>query len=259
MTRILYMLLLLMPLTAAVAEENMQQMSTDVYTKAVGDSAYSQGRYSEAIDVYEGIIAEHGSSAELYYNLGNAYFRNNQLGKSIVNYERALRLNPADEDSKANLEFAESLIKDEVTEQYELFLTTWFNAVRNMIGVDSWAVVGIVSFLFILLSLAVILFGKNGRMRKSAIIVAVISVFVSIFANMAAYSLYAYVKKSDDAIILKEEVALKSTPDNSGTVLIKVHEGRKVHISDDTMKEWKEIELEDGTVGWVHSSALERI
>ena len=107
--------------------------------------------------------------------------------------------------------------------------------------------------------MSVLLFGKNNRMRKTAVIIAVISIIVSIFANIAAYSLNVSINESGDAVIVKEEVALKSTPDNSGTVLMKVHEGRKVHISDDTMKEWKEIELEDGTVGWVHSSVLERI
>ena len=258
MKRILYMLLLLVSVNVA-ARENETLPSAISYTKVAGDSAYSQGKYDEAINIYENIIAEQGSSTALYYNLGNAYFRNNQLGKSIVNYERALRLDPSDNDSKANLELARSMIKDEVTEQYEIFFTVWFNTIRNSVGVDTWAITGIASFLFFLFCMSVLLFGKNNRMRKTAVIIAVISIFVSIFANIAAYSLNASIHESGDAVIVKEEVALKSTPDNSGTVLIKVHEGRKVHISDDTMKEWKEIELEDGTVGWVHSSVLERI
>jgi tetratricopeptide (TPR) repeat protein len=263
MKKILYILLLLvLPLVATAQEENhgtVENTAADKYTKALGDSAYSKGEYSNAIDIYEATIAESGSSLQLYYNLGNAYFRNNMLGHAILNYERALHIDPTDEDTKANLELAQSRMKDELTEQYEIFLVSWFRSLTAMFSLSAWAVVGVVAFLILLISVLLVLFNKNTALRKIFIAIAVVSLIATIFANISAYSLYSYMNDKSNAIIMKEEVSLKSTPNNSGTVLIKVHEGRKVRIADDTMTDWKKIELEDGTVGWVPFSVIERI
>lgn len=258
MKRIIYILLLLAAPFCMAAQDNGTTTAA-AYTKAMGDSAYSAANYEKAIETYEAIIADEGSSLQLYYNLGNAYFRNNMIGKSILNYERALRIDPTDDDTKANLEFAQSRMKDELAEQYEIFFVTWFKAIVNLLGITAWAVLGVVAFVILLLTALVLLFNKNNRIRKISLSIAIVSLFVTIFANISAYNLSSAMQDNSHAIIMKEEVPLKSTPNNSGTVLIKVHEGRKVRITDDTMSDWKEIGLEDGTVGWVPSSALERI
>ncbi len=263
MKKIIYIFLLLALPFCTAAQDNVQANEAtgmaEEYTKAIGDSAYSKGEYEKAIGIYEAIIADKGSSVQLYYNLGNAYFRNNMLGKAILNYERALLIDPTDEDAKANLEFAQSRMKDEISEQYEIFFVSWFKGLTAIFNVTVWAVIGIVSFAVLLVSLLLILFNKNDALRKISIALAVVSLIVTIFANVSAYSLDSYMSDRSHAIVMKEEASLKSTPNNSGTVLIKVHEGRKVKIADDTMSDWKEIELEDGTVGWVPSSVIERI
>lgn len=263
MKKIIYILLLsVLPLTMTAQENNPTVDSTttvSAYTKAIGDSAYSKGDYNKAIEVYESIIADKGSSLQLYYNLGNAYFRSNMLGKSILNFERALRIDPTDEDTKANLEFAQSRMKDEIPEQYEIFFVSWFKAIVNMCSITTWSVTGIVAFIVLLLALLIILFNKNAGRRKFSVAVTLVSLFVTIFANISAYNLNCTMQDDSHAIVMKEETSLKSTPNNSGTVLIKVHEGRKVKIADDNINEWKKIELEDGTVGWVPSSVIERI
>ena len=263
MKKIIYIFLLLVLPYVSVAQEeiapNEENAVVNEHTKTAGDNAYSKGDYEKAIDTYEAIIAEKGSSVQLYYNLGNAYFRNNMLGKAILNYERALLIAPTDEDTKANLEFAQSRMKDEVTEQYEIFFVSWFKSLIAIFNVTVWAVIGVIMFIVMLVSVLLLLFNKNNSIRKISVVFAIVSLIVTIFANVSAYRLDSYISDRSHAIIMKEEVSLKSTPNNSGTVLIKVHEGRKVKIADDTMADWKEIELEDGTVGWVPSSAIERI
>lgn len=236
-----------------------QTVAKAEFSKALGDSAYVQGRYSDAIRIYETVIENDGYSADIYYNLGNAYFRNNMIGKSILNYERALRIDPTDKDTKANLEYALTRTKDEVAEQYELFVVTWFKAVVNALGITVWSVMAIVAFIILLLTLLLFFFNSNNGIRKTAFVMAVISIFVTIFANVAASHIYHYMNDDSEAIVMKEEAYLKSTPDNSGTELIKVHEGRKVRYVDDSMRDWKEVELEDGTVGWLPTNAIERI
>lgn len=248
------LLLLIIPLVSTI-----EGYASVEYSKALGDTAYSQARYADAINIYQETIENNGGSAELYYNIGNAFFRSNMIGKAILNYERALRLSPSDKDAKANLEYALSMTKDEVAEQYEPFLVTWFKAVVNAMDIASWAVIALVAFFVLLLSLFLFFFNKIVIIRKTALVFAIISVFVTIFANIAASHIYNYMNDETKAIVMREEAYLKSTPDNSGTELIKIHEGRKVKIVDDTMRDWKEVELEDGTVGWLPAVAIERI
>ena len=255
MKKLIYTLLLLVMPLMATAQRNVIAQ----YSKALGDSAYSQARYDDAIRIYEAVIENKGAAVDLYYNLGNAYFRSNMLGKAILNYERALRYDPTDKDAKANLEYALSMTKDEVAEQYEVFFVTWFKAIVNTMSITAWAVVAVIAFIIMLLALLLFFFCRKVAVRKTALVFVIISLFVTIFANIAASHIYNYMNNDSEAIVMREEAYLKSTPDNSGTELVKIHEGRKVNIIDDTMREWKEVELEEGTVGWLPSVAIERI
>lgn len=255
MKKFIYTLLLLVMPLMATAQINV----TAQYSKALGDSAYSQARYDDAIRIYEAVIENKGGAACLYYNLGNAYFRSNMLGKAILNYERALRYDPTDKDAKANLEYALSMTKDEVSEHYEVFFVTWFKAIVNTMSITAWAVVAVITFILMLLALLLFFFSRKVAVRKTALVIVILSLFVTIFANIAATHIYNYMNNDSEAIVMREEAYLKSTPDNSGTELVKIHEGRKVNIIDDTMREWKEVELEEGTVGWLPSVAIERI
>lgn len=228
-------------------------------TKALADSAYAQGNYALAIDMYEAILKNSGEASEIYYNLGNAYYKENNIARSILNYERALQLNPGDEDTRFNLSLAQSKIVDKVSERYQIFFVNWLYALIGSFNINTWAVTGIVSFVLLLAALLIFFFNNSIALRKTGFSVAIAMLFVTVFANAAAY--YQYNKLTDriEAIILSPSVTAKSTPSNSGTNLFVIHEGRKVKIIDDSMNSWKEIELEDGTRGWVPVSVLERI
>ena len=119
-----YIYILLFAVIPALAFSGETLRGSTPFTKEAGDSAYSQRRFAEAVEIYEKVIDNEGGSVELYYNLGNAAYRSNQLGKAILGYERALRIDPTDEDTRANLEFVQSRMKDEVPEQYEIFFVT---------------------------------------------------------------------------------------------------------------------------------------
>ncbi len=255
MKKLIYtFLLLVMPFAISA-----QSFAKAEISKAMGDSAYSKGNYADAVSIYESVIEKEGYSADIYYNLGNAYFRNNMIGKAILNYERALRIDPTDKDTKANLEFVLTMTKDEVAENYEIFLVTWFKSVVNSLPITTWAIIAVSTFILLLLALLLFFFNARAALRKTALTVAIFSLFVTIFANIAASHIYDYMNDDSEAIVMKEEAYLKSTPDNSGTELIKVHEGRKVRFVDNSMRDWKEVELEDGTVGWLPAGALEQI
>ncbi len=228
-------------------------------SKAIGDSAYVNGNYADAISVYESLLTNVGESAELHYNLGNAYYKTDNIAKAILAYERALLLNPGDKDISFNLQLARSKTIDKVSPTYKFFIVEWIENIVNTASMQSWCVLGISFFILLLVLFLIFLFGKNIIIRKICFFSALLCLIFTLFANFAALHLYHYLTERNNAIVLQPSVTAKSTPSNSGTDLFVIHEGRKVTISDDSMQGWKEIELEDGNIGWVPAGSIEKI
>ena len=244
-------LLLALPFVA-MSQESLTQ-------KELGDKAYAESRFKDAVDIYEAAIAEQGASAALYYNLANAYYRTNQPGKAILNYERALRMDAADEDAKANLEFVQSKIVDKIPQDDVPFYRQWSNFLFSLFTKDTWGVIGVVAFVTMLAMLFIYLFKSNGR--RIPMIIAVISLLFVILANVSASALTGSDDELPEGVILDEMVVVKSSPDSYGTELTKIHEGLKVVIIDNTLTEWVKIEANNGNrvVGWVKAGSLEQI
>ena len=247
---------LLMPFAAI-----SQDVAGRAYTKELGDSAYAASQFADAITIYETVMAEQGASLPLYYNLGNAYYRTNQLGKAILNYERALRIDANDEDVKANLEFVQNRIVDSVPQDEVPFYKEWGNAVSSLFSKDTWGVIGIVAFVIMLGTVFFLIFRNNARGILLGIAIAIACLVVTIVANMSASSLGNKGNAMPEGVILDEMVLVKSSPDSSGTELTKIHEGLKVTIIDSTLADWVKIEANNGNrvVGWIKTKSMERI
>lgn len=227
-------------------------------TKAEGDSAYIKNDFASAIQIYESLLQQ-GEAPEIYYNLGNCYYKTDDIARAILNYERALLLSPGNTDIRANLEIARSKTIDKVTPVPEIFFITWIKSLVNSQSSDAWARTGIVSFLLLLVSLAIFFFTQHIKWKKIGFSAAILFLIVTVLSNLFASQQKSYLTNRNDAIILSPSVTVRSTPSESGTSLFVLHEGRKVEIKDNSMREWKEIRLEDGKVGWVPSSSIEVI
>lgn len=227
-------------------------------TKAEGDSAYIKNDFASAIQIYESLLQQ-GEVPEIYYNLGNCYYKTDDIACAILNYERALLLSPGNADIRANLEIARSKTIDKVTPVPEIFFITWIKSLVNSQSSDAWARTGIVSFLLLLVSLAIFFFTQHIKWKKIGFSAAILFLIVTVLSNLFASQQKSYLTNRNDAIILSPSVTVRSTPSESGTSLFVLHEGRKVEIKDNSMREWKEIRLEDGKVGWVPSSSIEVI
>ena len=227
-------------------------------TKAEGDSAYIKNDFASAIQIYESLLQQ-GEAPEIYYNLGNCYYKTDDIARAILNYERALLLSPGNADIRANLEIARSKAIDKVTPVPEIFFITWIRSLVNSQSSDAWARTGIVSFLLLLVSLAIFFFTQHIKWKKIGFSAAILFLIVTVLSNLFASQQKSYLTNRNDAIILSPSVTVRSTPSESGTSLFVLHEGRKVEIKDNSMREWKEIRLEDGKVGWVPSSSIEVI
>lgn len=227
-------------------------------TKANADSAYARQQYQQAIKDYEELLHD-GVSAELYYNLGNAYYRTDNITRAVLNYERALLLSPGDGDIRFNLQMARSKTIDKITPESEMFFVTWYHALVNIMSVDGWARTALVSFaLAIVLALAY-LFSARIWVRKVGFFGGLAFIAVFILANLFAYQQRQELVNRTGAIIISSAVPVKSTPSRSGTDLFILHEGTKVEITDGTMRGWKEIRVADGKEGWIETSKIEII
>ena len=251
MKRIIYICLLLAVPFISLAQESLGS------TKEQGDAAYAEKRYADAIAIYETLLEEQGSTLPLHYNLGNAYFKTNQFGKAILNYERALRIDANDEDTNANLEIAQGAIKDKIPQDEVPFYKRWWQGFTGIFSKDLWGVIGVITFIGVLVALFFYFFRKE--MRHTSLVIAIVCVVFTILANVPAGSL-ASVNDSPEAVIMDEMVFIRNAPDDSGTELTKIHEGLKVKVIDE-VKDWVKIEADNGNriIGWVKSKSLERI
>lgn len=227
-------------------------------TKAEGDSAYIKEDYATAIQVYETLL-KNGEAADVYYNLGNSYYKIEEIAKAVLNYERALLLQPGNNDIRANLEVARAKTIDKVEPIPEVFFVSWTKSLINSMSVDAWATWGIISFILLIVALYLFIFSKQVMWKKVGFISGIIFLIITICANLFASEQKEHLVNRNEAIVMNPSVTVRSTPSESGTSLFILHEGRKVSVKDNSMKEWKEIRLEDGKVGWVPASAIEVI
>lgn len=221
----------------------------------IANAAYAEGRYEEAATIYQALIDEQ-PDATLYYNLGNARFKQGELAQAILNYERALRLQPNHKDAQYNLAFAQSRITDNIVEQ-DFFLSAWARTVRNSLKEQTWFILSISLFILALVGLLLFLLSREIGLRKTAFHVAWIAVLFSLIAGLNAASLHKRDTLRSEAIITQGVVNGKSSPDRSGTDLFTVHEGTKVTIRE-TLGEWANIRV-GNYEGWVRMQNLERI
>jgi len=242
----LLLLLLLLPATASAV------------TKAEADSAYAQGHYQQAIKDYEALLKQ-GAAAELYYNLGNAYYRSENITKAVLNYERALLLSPGDRDIRFNLQIANSKTIDKIVPESEMFFFTWYRSLVNLMSVDGWARMSLVSLALVIVLLLFYLFADRLWLRKTGFFGGVALLVVFLFSNLFAWQQKQNLLHRKGAIVIASSVTVKSTPAHNGTDLFVLHEGTKVTITDGSMKGWKEIRIADGKEGWIETKQLEEI
>ena len=243
--------------TLSIDSLQVTQIS-DLDSKSDADSAYIKNDYTTAIQIYENLLQK-GESAELYYNLGNSYYKSGDIAKAILNYERALLLKPGNEDVRANLEIARSKTVDKIDAVPEIFFISWTKSLINSISINAWARWGIVFFISFIASLYFFIFSKQVTTKKIGFISSLICLLFVVCTNMFA----SYQKKTltnrNTAIVISPSVTIRSTPNENGTSLFVLHEGSKVVIKDNSMNNWKEITIEDGKVGWIASSDIEII
>ena len=232
--------------------------SAKAVTKNNADTEYQKGNYQQAIRDYEEIL-KNGESAEIYFNLGNAYYRTDNITKAVLNYERARLLSPGDDDINFNLQFARSKTIDKITPQSEMFFVTWYKSLVNFTSVDNWAKTGILCIVMALLLVLLYLFGPQLMLRKIGFFGGLAFFVIFLLSNLFAFQQKQALDNRTGAIIMTPSVNIKKTPAKNSADQFVLHEGTRVDIIDKGMTDWRCIRVGDGREGWIETKAIEEI
>jgi tetratricopeptide (TPR) repeat protein len=220
-----------------------------------GVSYFTAGSYKEALKVWNEIYTSGYRSANLDYNIGNAYFKLNNIPLAILFYERAYLLKPSDEDINYNLQIARTLNVDRFQEIPELFFVRWYNFVSLFLSTNNWAKISLTSFILFLLLLSLYIYSYRYKQKVIGFWLAIFFIVLSVTSLAFAIRNKSLIYNSQKAIISVPMVSGKSSPDKSGNDLFILHEGTKVTIEDE-VGEWSEIRLSDGNKGWIPLNSI---
>lgn len=227
-------------------------------TKQNGDDAYAKGNYQQAIADYQTLLKD-GESAAVYYNLGNAYYRSDNLPQALLAYERAALLDPSDRAVRFNLDFVRSKTIDKVANANDTFFTVAYRSVADLTDLGGWTALSVVAFVAALVLALAYLFGTAMWLRKTGFYGALAGLLLFAVSTLFAWQQHTRLTDRDGAIVTAPVVNVKKTPADSGSDAFVIHEGTRVTITDSTMREWRAVKLSDGREGWMKKSQMEVI
>lgn len=241
-----------------LSEENLNfSVFDDKFTKA--NNLYNASKYEKSIEVYFEILDSGVHSSELYYNLGNSFYKLNDIPNSILFYEKSLKLNPTDKDIINNLKMVNNAIIDDITKIPEPFFDNQLNKISNNLSYSNWGLISlIISFLFLLLFIFYFFSKEPIVKRTSFTLLFVLLVLIGITTKI---SLHAYEKNHLEkyAIIFSSKIEIKSEPNERSENLLILHMGTKVKIIDSFNDEWVKIKLVNGQEGWINNNEIKII
>jgi len=223
-----------------------------------GNYLYQKGRYEQAISEYESVLATKQHSAELYFNLGNCYYKLNKVAPAIYNYEKALVLNPDDAEIQNNLKFAQKMTIDEVKDVPKVGFSKMIHDLTSTFHYNTWAWISVAFSTMFLLFFIGYYFSQIALSKRIFFFGMFGILFLLLISVSAAISEKNDFENERPAIVFAEMVLVKSEPQKASTTVFTLHEGTKVFVQE-TLENWKKIQLTDGTEGWIEKTAIKEV
>lgn len=219
---------------------------------------YRNGEFNKAIEIYEKIKNDNYEGTSLYFNLANSYYRIGKLGFAILNYERALKFTPSDEDVKHNLAFANLSTVDRIQPLPTFFLFEWWESLLASLSVNGWTYVSFFIYLVLMILIVIYFFAKTIFQQK-LILFSGLGVLV-IFLIVVSLTIVKINREETVicGVLIEQSTTVKTSPDQKSTDAFVIHEGLKVNL-EDQLDEWIKIRLADGKVGWIQKTSVEKI
>ncbi|MBT8321269.1 MAG: tetratricopeptide repeat protein [Eudoraea sp.] len=220
--------------------------------------AYNNGNYDKAIAYYMEILEEGKHSAALYYNLGNSYYKLNQIAPSIFYYEKALLLSPKDPEIRNNLVYAQNMTLDAISPLPETTISRIYKQLTGIFSFDGWSYLAIVFVLVFVLSYILFYYLRFSTHKRIAFISSLVAIALTVISIVFAFMRYQDFMEDQPAIIFDQEVTVKTEPNNRSEIAFTLHEGTKVNVLEE-FESWKKIELSDGQTGWLLSESMKEL
>ena len=250
MKKIVFSIALLFSLVA------VSQTANNLFSKA--NNLYQTGKYTEAIELYSIIEKQELISDDLFFNLGNCYYKLNKVAPSIYYYEKALKINPANEDASINLAFAKRMTIDVIEDLPKTFLQRFSASVIQKLPFDTWAIIAVLASILASILFLLYHFSFSSRKKLFYFNTSIFAVFVLAISVFFAFQNYKTVQKDRTAIIFVAKVEIKNAPSTSSEEVFELHEGTKVIVLD-ALDNWRKIKIADGKVGWIYADDLKEI
>lgn len=245
----IYLLVFMMVAAIGLKAQTIQNQE---FTKA--NFYYNESRYDTALVIYEKILNEGYVSVPLLYNIGNTYFKLRNYPMAILHYEKALKIDPTNEDTRHNLAIANALITDKIEPMPVFFLTKWWRSTGNLMSANGWTKTLLELFGLLLVLVFLYITARTKGVRKTTFFSSIIVLILLVCSSIFSYQKHKYLNERNEAIVMTPTITVKSSPSASGVDLFVLHEGSKVEIIDNADK-WDKIKIADGSVGWMLSTA----
>lgn len=219
------------------------------------NALYNDGKFAEAIDKYEAILDSGQHSSELYYNLGNANYKLNNIAPSIYYFEKALRLNPNDKDIKNNLTFAQKMTVDAIDKVPQVGFSRIINNIINSFSKDTWAKIAVCAVILFVLLFLMYHFSYTTSKKRIAFVVSVVSLLIGFISVVMAFQKERLDETDNPAIVFAQESRVQADPNKSSEEVFRLHEGTKVQVLE-TYEDWNKIQLSDKSTGWIPSKDI---
>lgn len=220
--------------------------------------AYSNSNFEEAIQLYEQVLANGWEAFEVYYNLGNAYYKTDQIAPAILNYERAARINPTDEDLQHNLNMARNRTVDRIEMLSVPQFVNGYKAFVNNLSSDSWGTISIFSFFLALAAILIFLLIPTKWIKQLTLGLLLLFIGLSTVSFLFGWQQKQWLNANNEGIIFQASIEVQSTPDENGQELFVLHQGTKVRIVEN-FKDFVRIRIGDGKTGWINKQAIQEI
>lgn len=227
-------------------------------TFAAANNHYQNNEFQEAAALYEKIISQGYESAAVYYNLGNCYFKLNETGRAILNYERALKLEPHNDDISFNLKLANLRVADRIEPAPQMMLIAWFKKIISSLSSDGWGVMSLVFVWISMFFMAAYLFIRKIHIRRFLFFAGVLLLFLAVIATLLAWKQYHNEHNQRFGIVMVTNTYIKSAPAANAIDLFILREGVKAEILEEA-NGWHKIRLADGKIGWIQQEHIETI